>query len=77
MKIEAMPDNPFDAIEPMQPITPGAVNRKRDASQQPDKTWRISEIHYPENTSLLQILRAAYPKLTGSKWSPNEREPGR
>jgi hypothetical protein len=30
--------------------------------QQPDKTWRISDIHYPENTSLLKILRAAYPK---------------
>lgn len=29
---------------------------------QPDKTWRISDIRYPENTSLLQILRAAYPK---------------
>ena len=35
--------------------------------QQPDKTWRILDIHYPDNTSLLQILRAAYPKLTGSK----------
>ena len=30
--------------------------------QQPDKTWRISDIRYPENTSLLNILRAAYPK---------------
>ena len=30
--------------------------------QQPDKTWRILDIHYPDNTSLLQILRAAYPK---------------
>jgi len=30
--------------------------------QQPDKTWRISEIHYPDSTSLLQILRAVYPK---------------
>ena len=29
--------------------------------QQPDKTWRISEIHYPDSTSLLQILRKAYP----------------
>ena len=33
-----------------------------DFKQQPDKTWRISDIHYPENTSLLQILRAAYPR---------------
>ena len=30
--------------------------------QQPDKTWRISDIRYPDNTSLLHILRAAYPK---------------
>ena len=30
--------------------------------QQPDKTWRISEIHYPDGTSLLKILRVAYPK---------------
>lgn len=29
--------------------------------QQADKTWRISEIHYPDGTSLLQILRQAYP----------------
>jgi hypothetical protein len=29
--------------------------------QQDDKTWRISEIHYPDGTSLLQILRDAYP----------------
>jgi hypothetical protein len=29
--------------------------------QRPDKTWRISEIHYPDGTSLLQILRKAYP----------------
>ena len=29
--------------------------------QQADKTWRISEIHYPDGTSLLQILRRAYP----------------
>jgi hypothetical protein len=28
---------------------------------QPDKTWRISEIHYPDGNSLLQILREAYP----------------
>jgi hypothetical protein len=35
--------------------------------QQPDKTWRILDIHYPDKTSLLQILRTAYAKLTGSK----------
>lgn len=29
--------------------------------QQPDKNWRISEIHYPDGTSLLQILHTAYP----------------
>ena len=28
---------------------------------QTDKTWRISEIHYPDGNSLLQILREAYP----------------
>jgi hypothetical protein len=33
-----------------------------DFKRQPDKTWRISDIHYPDNTSLLQILRTAYPK---------------
>lgn len=29
-------------------------------AMQPDKTWRISEIHYPEGSSLLQLLRAAH-----------------
>lgn len=29
--------------------------------QQLDKTWRISEIHYPDGSSLLQLLRQAYP----------------
>lgn len=33
-----------------------------DFKQLHDKTWRISDIHYPDNTSLLRILRAAYPK---------------
>ena len=32
-----------------------------ESERQPDKTWRISEIHYPDGTSLLQILRKAYP----------------
>ena len=34
--------------------------------QQPDKTWRISEIHYSDG-SLLQMLRAAYPDGAESK----------
>lgn len=28
---------------------------------QADKTWRISDIHYPDGPSLLSILREAYP----------------
>ena len=30
--------------------------------QEPDKTWRISDIHYPDGSSLLQLLRQAYPE---------------
>jgi hypothetical protein len=29
--------------------------------REPDQTWRISDIRYPDATSLLRILRAAYP----------------
>jgi len=40
----------------------GEVRELRfEFEHQPDKTWRISEIHYPDGISLLQLLRKAYP----------------
>lgn len=32
-ELSKLPDHPFRAIEPMQPITRGTVNRKRNATQ--------------------------------------------
>lgn len=32
---------------------------------QPDDTWRVSDILYPDGSSLLQLLRAAYPPERG------------
>jgi hypothetical protein len=58
-------DNPGDDGVSFVTVTYKEDGKRREMrfafEQQPDKTWRISEIYYPDGTSLLRILRGAYP----------------